>query len=54
MFVLEGRYLILNVIFGYFLSDKLDVKDYVFDFLVIFKDIINKYLGILLCLVNYL
>lgn len=54
MFVLEGRHLIPNATFGYFLSDKLDAKDYVFDPLATPKDITNKYLGISLRLANYL
>nr|WIF88788.1 NFACT family protein [Acholeplasma laidlawii] len=54
MFVLEGRHLIPNATFGYFLSDKLDAKDYVFDPLSTPKDITNKYLGISQRLANYL
>jgi len=54
MFVLEGRHLIPNATFSYFLSDKQDASQYVFDPLLSPKDITNKYLGISLRLAKYL
>ena len=46
MFVLDGRHLIPNATFEYFLSDKLDAKDYIFDPLLSPKDMTQKYLPI--------
>lgn len=54
MFVLDGRHLIPNATFEYFLSDKLDAIDYQFDPFLSPKDMTQKYLGISLRLAKYL
>ncbi len=54
MFVLDGRHLIPNATFSYFLSDKLDAQNYTFDAILTPKAITETYLGISLRLAKYL